>query len=567
MEVIQKEGVKIPNSLLVSGLVNTPDDQELYDFLKQHGSIQRTIQIDLPRSEKGDQIIVEYTAGTALQSLALPYKLASKSRTDVIYHIEALASVYTPAISQSATETYLTELKEIAKLSGKNFAAVLKEELSRITETVSEEDLEGEEEDKGAKMNIIQGNAFQATEQVNPQLNVFPSQQPHNPTINPVQSQRPPAEKTQPALSLNELYPAELQKVVVEHIVKHEDSQAQSHASLRLRPFSGRSPRPNNEVDYETWRSNADFLLRDAQQSDLHKSRKMLESLLSPAIDIVKHLTPYSSPPSMYLDILDSAFGTVEDGDDLFAKFLNTLQNYGEKSSTYLQRLQVMLNTTLRRGGVKLTDLDSQLLKQLCRGCWDNILIAELKLEQRKHNPPSFAELLLQLRIVEDKRDTKARRMKQHFGASRQKVSSHSQGAYGPCVEERDTSPKRHSESKSEMRDLKRQIADLQSQLSRMTQKDSRTHSKKANPTTVTTKPSPESARTQKAQPSNRDGNNNHSSRPKPWYCFRCGEDGHIMPQCEAEPNSSLVASKRKLLREKQLEWDMKNGDPTSNLN
>ena len=93
---------------------------------------------------------------------------------------------------------------------------------------------------------------------------------------------------------------------------------------------------------------------------------------------------------------------------------------YGEKSSAYLQWLQVMLNTTLRRGSVNATDLDSHLLKLFCRGCWDNTLISELKLEQKKHSPPTFAELLLLLRIVEDKRNAEACRMKQYFSASKQ---------------------------------------------------------------------------------------------------------------------------------------------------
>lgn len=35
--------------------------------------------------------------------------------------------------------------------------------------------------------------------------------------------------------------------------------------------------------------------------------------------------------PRGYLDLLDSAFGTMEDGDELFAKFLSAMQNAGEK--------------------------------------------------------------------------------------------------------------------------------------------------------------------------------------------------------------------------------------------
>ena len=67
-------------------------------------------------------MIVGYTYGKAVQSLSslLPYKLVSNTQINVTYHFKALASVYTPAFSQSATETYLTELKEMAKLSGKH---------------------------------------------------------------------------------------------------------------------------------------------------------------------------------------------------------------------------------------------------------------------------------------------------------------------------------------------------------------------------------------------------------------------------------------------------------------
>lgn len=552
------EGVKVPNSLLVSGLTGTEADEEVYDFLKEYGSIQRTIPVDLSQSELGLQVIVEYTHGAGVQALSssLPYELTSKALKDTTYQIKALASIYAPAVSQSATEVYLTELKEIAKQSGKDFADVLSAELSRISERVGQDDPESREETTDL-IDDVQGHVSGTPAQVSPQPSALSPQHVHIPELDPAPSQQPHIEKTQPTLNLTDLYPSDLQKVVIEHIVKHEDSATQAHASLRLRPFSGRSPRPNNEIDYETWRSNADFLLRDTQQSDLFKSRKILDSLLSPAADIVKHLTPNSSP-SMYLDILDSAYGTVVDGDNLYAKFLNTLQNYGEKSSAYLQRLQVMLSTTFRRGGVSATDLDSQLLKQFCRGRWNNTLISELKLEQKKQNPPTFAELLLLLRTEEDKRDSKACRMKQYFGASKQKVSSHFQGACAQCAEECTTSAHEHNETKLEIQSLKKQIAHLQSHLQRITQKGNKSHSKKTPPRNVTIKPSAENA--QQMQPNSHNADNHPRNKPRPWYCFRCGEDGHIKPQCEADPNPSLVASKRKLLKEKQMEWEEKNG-------
>lgn len=341
--------------------------------------------------------------------------------------------------------------------------------------------------------------------------------------------------------------------------MRNEDSALQVHTSLRLRPFSRRVPRPNNEVDYEAWRSNVELLLKDTTQSDLYKSRKLLESLLSPAIDIVKHLTP-ESPLNMYLEILDSAFGTVEDGDDLFAKYINTMQDNGQKPLAY--RLQVMLSTTLRRGGVTASDLDRHPLRQFVRGCWDSILIAELQLEQKKQNPPTFAELLLLLRTAEDKRSSKASRMKQHFNVSKPRVFSHYQGVDVQSEEDCNSSQPA-LDHRSEIQDLKKQIADLQ--LTRITQKDSRKAKPAAKPLAPQTASTHSPAIThtsQGLQPHSQDVNNNTSNRPRPWYCFRCGEDGHIKSQYESEPNPSVVAEKRKQLKEKQLAWDSRHGAP-----
>ena len=91
------------------------------------------------------------------------------------------------------------------------------------------------------------------------------------------------------------------------------------------------------------------LILNDPAISDLHRSRKIIDNLLPPAIDTVRHLNPHASPSS-YLEILYSANGTVEDGDELHAKFMSTLQDAGERPSVYLHRIQIALNTAIRRG-------------------------------------------------------------------------------------------------------------------------------------------------------------------------------------------------------------------------
>lgn len=113
-----------------------------------------------------------------------------------------------------------------------------------------------------------------------------------------------------PAIAAHEVNPPEVQRYVVEHIVKNEDNVFHLSAH-RLRSFSGKEPQPQNEADYDTWRSGVDLLLQDPAVSDLQRSRKIFESLLSPAADMIKHLQP-DTPPAVYLQTLDSAFGTVQ---------------------------------------------------------------------------------------------------------------------------------------------------------------------------------------------------------------------------------------------------------------
>lgn len=47
---------------------------------------------------------------------------------------------------------------------------------------------------------------------------------------------------------------------------------------------------------------------------------------------------------------------------------------------------------------------------------------------------------------------------------------------------------------------------------------------------------------------------------PKPWFCFKCGENNHIARECPNAPNKELVDKKYKELKAKQQEWQAKYG-------
>lgn len=582
MEIVIQESVKIPCSVVVSGLTETVGDEGLSTHLQQYGSINRFLHIDDPKSDFHKHMIVEFTHGTAVQTLEplLPLKLQSSIETGTVYEVKSLASVY----MQNARKTYMEQLCEIARLSGNSVEQMLKEELANLALSTTPSFQTGEESspkqapppqsspEQGPSPQpkpLVQGDLSSSLHPHSADAPDFTASksshdtvQPHTPSILNKNLIDLSSLTTAPAMasgttqSMIDINPPNIQRVVVEHVVRSSETSSHFATPGRLRAFSGKIPRPNNEADYDTWRTSVEVLMKDPSVSDLHCTHRLLDSLLPPAAEMTKHLGPQAKP-SAYLELLDSAYGTVEDGDELYARFMSTFQNDGEKPSTFLQRLHVSLSTTMRRGGVSPYDFDRQLLKQFCRGCWDNALIIDLQLEQRKGNPPSFAELLLLLRTEEDKQATKMSRMKHHLGtakpaysASKQRVMSHLHTAHATT----------DSEHSTEIEMLKKQVADISAQLSSMTaesHKPKQPKQQKAKSLAGSAKA--EAHFVTKKVTSQQSSAAKSSSRPRPWYCFQCGGDGHIVSACDNEPNPSLVAAKRKQLRETQAIWEASN--------
>ncbi len=556
MDIVEAEGIKIPNSVIVTGLTNTEHDNELIDTLKRYGSFARTFTISDKMSEFYQSTIFEYNSGQALQSLEpqLPYTHQLSSDPGIIYHVKALSSVFTQQLGSSVTKSYLEGLKEIAKMSGTNFEAVLSQMLSQMSAELTpvSTNLEPEDGNPSEQPSQVLSSESCNTKFAKPsQADELLSQH------TPIKSNAAPLYTSQQVFN-----PPEVQKLIVEHVVRSGEVAAQGPVQSRLRVFSGKCPRPGNEVDYDTWRSSVELMLKDPGLSDLHVSRKIVDSLLPPAADVIKHLSPEASS-SAYLQLLDSAFGVVEDGDELLARFMNTLQDAGEKPSAYLYRLQTALRMTIKRGGISPEEADRHLLKQFCRGCWDNDLITELQLEQKRNRPPPFAHLLLMLRTEEDKHTAKVNRMKQHLGSSKQRALMHSQRTWVSAELELKEASSMASLA-TETQDLKKQIAKLQSQLANLTTKP-KIQKESTLPEAVDRqdKKRVRTAGTESVTPVN----TKSIGRPRPWYCFTCGEDGHVASSCTSEPNPALVTTKRKLLREKQLLWDSQNSTPNPNLN
>ncbi|XP_032413725.1 uncharacterized protein LOC116716874 [Xiphophorus hellerii] len=553
MDVVTQLGLNMQRSVLVTGTQSSEDEKEIVDRLQCYGAVKEVFHVSDPQSTFYKNLIVEFEEDSTLNALQplFPYNYPSRTTVDAIFRVTSLASEYAASVSSSSPPMdYIDELKNIAKRSGKRFEEVLKgvmDQISTHLETTGDDDGDeddddggddgddgGDEEEEEKKEDILTLAQSVQSQQMLPTVPQASSPPPtHSSTDQqgappgPSHSRIPPTQRV--PLSRNDLIPQDVQRVVVEHVVKNSDF---STSSLRLRSFSGKIPKPSNEADYDSWRSQIELLLADPSLSRLHVNRRIVESLLSPAADLIKCLSP-GAPPSTLLQVLDSAFQTVQDGEELFAQFLNIFQNPGERPSSYLQRLQLTLNTVIKRGGILPRDKDTHLLKQFCRGCWDNSVISKLQLEEKKSNPPPFSELLLSLRTEEDRQIAKESLMRKHIHSSKQKVTIQSQSTCS-CG---------HVTVNEELKELKKQIQQLQRQMSsfmsRKTPVDAKSELQQTKSKPRTSNTSPQTA-----------------GRPKPGYCFNCGEDGHMSSQCSNKANPSLVEQKKKQLRQKQQAWD-----------
>lgn len=208
------------------------------------------------------------------------------------------------------------------------------------------------------------------------------------------------------------------------------------------------------------------LILHDSSVMDTHKVGEILESLLSRTSEVVKPLGVIA--PSAYVSQLESAFGIVEDGEELFTAFLESNQSSGEKPSAFLSHLHSLLTTVNFRGGASASNEKELFLKQFIRGCWDQSLIIGLQLEKRKSSPPSFPDFLLMLRTEEDCRSAKLNRMKKYLGTT--KAAAHAQSVFGMPVSDQVPVASLISSGKETV-NLKNKINELVKQVERLSQK------------------------------------------------------------------------------------------------
>uniref|UniRef100_A0AAY4ERH9 Uncharacterized protein n=1 Tax=Denticeps clupeoides TaxID=299321 RepID=A0AAY4ERH9_9TELE len=171
----------------------------------------------------------------------------------------------------------------------------------------------------------------------------------------------------------------------------------------RLRMFSGTLPTPAGEEQFDHWLEQARLMVEECDWPRKEKRRRLMESLRGPALEIVKAARagdPEISPEDC-IEALEHAFGSA--GEDLYVAFRLLQQQPGEKLSDFLRRLEQLLDRLVQRGGLPPNCADRARLDQILRGAIvSDLMLVNLRLRERKAAPPTFLQLLKEIRAEEE---------------------------------------------------------------------------------------------------------------------------------------------------------------------
>lgn len=358
----------------------------------------------------------------------------------------------------------------------------------------------------------------------------------------------------------------------VGEVLKQSPKPTESNNYRRLRTFSGISPTPLGEESLDSWVDQARFMAEEYECSEKEKKRRIVESLKGPAMEIIQAVR-WSNPDAScmeYIQAIDNTFGSTESGEDLYLSFKSLYQKPNERLSEFLRRLEKSLSKVIRRGGLPGNASNRARLDQLIKGAVESdLMLIQLNLRDKRDNPPTFLDLLKEIREAED---LEAARRGLRKPAPRQHVHV--------TQAEKETELDVHLETqlRAEIAELKTKLKDQRNTLSQSANESYTKRSKEES--NIKSQPNQEiqSLRTEvnslreqlrvmTVQPTHFSkgkreyDRNNVPLNPKAapfkvqpkeestgFFCYKCGEDGHVATKCTAPENSSKVI--KKLIRQ-----------------
>ena len=305
----------------------------------------------------------------------------------------------------------------------------------------------------------------------------------------------------------------------------------------RLRNFSGKQTCSNGELDFDAWKFQVEQLTSQGDISETVQRRLILQSLVQPALGLVRSIGTTSSIEQI-LGVIDVVYGPSADGHSLLLKFHDSVQHADETATAYLQRRQRLLRRVVDSDELSTNNEYTYLLRQFCRGCHDEGIILTLCLESSPDRYDDFCELLTAIHAEESRRRDKAPRLgRADVSKTRVKASARS----GQC----DLAPSPQEVTKrtavSDGVDLEDVLAKV---LSHQTEAivcglkalTSTSPSDAQQPAQRSTSPGMQAndRRWPEGQPHRR-------QQQRVVFCYRCGLNGHMFRECPNHSNAALV--------------------------
>ncbi|XP_053057818.1 paraneoplastic antigen Ma3 isoform X2 [Acinonyx jubatus] len=280
-----------------------------------------------------------------------------------------------------------------------------------------------------------------------------------------------------------------------------------------LRVFSGNTVSIPGALAFEAWLEHTTEVLQMWQVPEGEKRRRLMECLRGPALQVVSGLRANNAAITVEecLAALQQVFGPVESRKIAHVKFYKAYQEVGEKVSSFVLRLEPLLQRAVEKNAVLRRNVNQARLKQVLSGATlTDKLRDRLKLMKQRRKPPGFLALVKLLREEEEWEAT--------FGPERGRLQGLDAGV-------------RPSARANALRAV----------------------SFAAPGSTLQARPS-QGSRRRRGRGQHRRGrvlrasSRGSGKRKHHTFCYSCGEDGHIRAQCSNPPNPLLAEETKEIL-------------------
>lgn len=277
-----------------------------------------------------------------------------------------------------------------------------------------------------------------------------------------------------------------------------------------LRVFSGNTVSIPGVLAFETWLEHTTEMLQMWQVPEGEKRRRLMECLRGPALQVVSGLRAHNTAITVKecLAALQQVFGPVESRKIAHVKFCKAYQEAGEKVSSFVLRLEPLLQRAVEKNVVSRRNVNQARLKQVLGGATLTAKLRDkLELMKQRRKPPGFLALVKLLREEEEWEAT--------LGPDRQKLDPLGVGMRPPARPVSFSAPDNTLQARP-------------SQSSRRRRGRGQRHREGVS----------------------RAGSRSSGKRKHHTFCYSCGDDGHIRAECSNPPNLLLVKQKKQAAME-----------------